>query len=282
MLPQGTCEDTKLNLLFQPGGEDDNSWSRSQELKLPSDEDTARDYHRMVNVLNAAPISAPHSLQPPAEIYKSLGNLAMGVFSRTGPRPDDMTEKACRHMRSRSNMPDDESARCFQDIRVSYATACLGREWQLRISLPLNLWFAQKYRTAVRFVVVVYNKHTKDAAELLQFMFDNFSHFISNGLLTIATAERDSWHASVCKNSAHVLACVTPWPGKPVADGVPWLWCAGDRHVIVNLDADNILTEEAIGTLGHHLRNLGPGYAPPSIEVGCCLACRCARPLAMG
>ncbi len=86
MLPQGTCEDTKLNLLFQPGGEDDNSWSRSQELKLPSDEDTARDYHRMVNVPNAAPISAPHSLQPPAEIYKSLGNLAMGVFSRTGPR----------------------------------------------------------------------------------------------------------------------------------------------------------------------------------------------------
>jgi hypothetical protein len=102
-------------------------------------------------------------------------------------------------------------------------------------------------------------------------MHDKFSHFINDGSLVIGKAVRDGFHAPVCKNTATVLALATPWPGKYVEGQTqPWLWFTGDRHAVVNLDADNLLSEASIFELGKQLQQLGPGHAPLQLKLAAC------------
>jgi hypothetical protein len=186
----------------------------------------------------------------------------------TQASPSAVVDRLCATMRARGPTLD-HSSDAFGDTCVSYTTACMGREWQLRISLPLNLWFAQRFRAAVRFAVVVYD--TDDSEELLLWMKDKLSHFINNGSLVIGQAERDGFHAPVCKNSATALALATPWLGKSVeGETQPWEWCTGDRHAVVNLDADNLLSEDSISQLGQHLQQLEPGHAPLQLKLAAC------------
>ncbi|MCP4241032.1 MAG: hypothetical protein GY772_10775 [bacterium] len=148
------------------------------------------------------------------------------------------------------------------NLGISYCSATFGRGWQLRAALPQNLLLTHKYRDHVRFVVVVCDPDREDGARTLNYLQRELPHAIATGRLVLGTAQMEFWHCSVGKNCSHVMALETPWghpggvtPGRaPAAGGVTLAArdsgrLLDDNHILVNLDADNILDYHATETL---------------------------------
>ncbi|MCP4243397.1 MAG: hypothetical protein GY772_22815, partial [bacterium] len=153
------------------------------------------------------------------------------------------------------------------NLRISYCTATFGRGWQLRAALPHNLLLTHKYRGNVRFVVVVCDPDHEDGALTLSYMQRELAHSIGTGALVLGTAQMEFWHCSVGKNCSHVMALQTPWgppggvtPGGAQAGGVTpaaaqasGMLVDEDYHILVNLDADNILDYHSTHTLAERM-----------------------------
>ena len=167
-----------------------------------------------------------------------------------GATPSHHVERLCVH-KAQNGIERVVSQAC-NDIRVSFCVPVLKREWQVLQTLPLNLWFAHAYRNVVRFVLVVFGDHA-EATELVKWIFAHWADFVLTGMLVVVRSGREHWHASVCKNSVHKAALLTPWKGEHLS--FPY----GDRHCLVNLDCDNILIESGISTLLWQLSDLPAG-----------------------
>ncbi|CAJ1444514.1 unnamed protein product, partial [Effrenium voratum] len=147
--------------------------------------------------------------------------------------------------------------------KISFCTACLNRGWQLRNALAINLAMCLEHLGhSVRFCVALFDSgagggtpaEEADFGDTVRFLKQHFSEHLRNGSLVVSAAGKQFFHSSQCKNAAHKLALVTPWEtGAEAVDG--WLpkiratqppRAPGNNraHLLVNLDADNILSAD--------------------------------------
>ena len=104
-------------------------------------------------------------------------------------------------------------------FKVAFCTTSVGRNHQVRDALPLQLMTLWPWREHVRVYFVDYNEDT----ELCQFIFDTCREVLEVGFLQYARcSQRNSWHASICKNGAHY-------------------WAAEWADMLVNMDGDRII-----------------------------------------
>lgn len=105
---------------------------------------------------------------------------------------------------------------------VALCTATKNRLWQLKNALPLNLIHCWPYRQRVKIYVVDFD--STDGT--MEWIVTNCRVAMDIGLLNVFHAsDMPHWHASVGKNTAHMVAC---------------------EDILVNLDGDNLV---------------GPGFA---------------------
>jgi hypothetical protein len=124
-------------------------------------------------------------------------------------------------------------------ITVTFCTTCKGRLKHLKTTLPLNLqiideWKSQKLGHDLLYQFVILNYNSKDGLdEWIQ------SKYAEDGRVThFHETSVEGFHMSKAKNLAH--------RGAEKCD------------VLVNLDADNILTEEYLAELGTFAAVEGP------------------------
>jgi len=93
-----------------------------------------------------------------------------------------------------------------------------NRLWQLRQALPVNLKNNWRHRQWVRFHIVDFG--STDGA--IDFIRESCQEAIEAGLLHLHTASLEGFHASVAKNTAHLVA---------------------SQDILINLDCDNLVDE---------------------------------------
>ena len=147
-----------------------------------------------------------------------------------------------------------------QGFWVSLATGCYRRGWQLRQTLGPNLLRLLPYRKWANWVISIAEDTDKEDAQLLDDILRDYGDFMrplapdEHPLLVVATARPHDgyYHASYSKNTCHMVAL------KTVPDHV-----SDDLHVLVSLDADNI-----IGTLFLHA--VAADFLPPPPQEAWC------------
>ena len=160
-------------------------------------------------------------------------------------------------------------------LRISCCVACFARGWQLRKALPANILLQRSHMQNVRFCISLYDDAGNDGKETRDFIEENFQEELANGFLVVRfTSDLKHFHSSVCKNAAHKLALLVPWgQGFVSSDGLtswdtdwtrkPKTWAdvapatadgATDRrrHILINLDADNLLSGNFVGLVANN------------------------------
>ena len=100
-------------------------------------------------------------------------------------------------------------------MKLSFCISCMNRFKQIKQTLPKNLNDNYEDKESVEFILVDFNSNDG----LYDFVLENFKSQIEEGYLKFYfTKELTSWHASIAKNTSHVLS---------------------ESDIIVTLDADN-------------------------------------------
>ena len=120
---------------------------------------------------------------------------------------------------------------------VALCMTCLGRGWQLKLSLPLNLALAWRFRAKCTFFLAVFDEQSEDSQNLLRWINENLQPALECGLLKIALGELRFWDCSIGKNTAHMFA---------IKEG-------GQDQYLVNLDGDNVMKDAWLPWLFHML-----------------------------
>ena len=165
------------------------------------------------------------------------------------------------------SIPGQEiGAKGKMEVRISFCVACFGRGWQLRTALAANLLVHHDHQQNIRFCVALYNSGA-DGEETKNFIQTHFQEELASGFLVVRyDTNLEYFHSSICKNAAHKVAIMVPWGhGFVSSDGLTslemnWYRPAKSwddvaeatylsvnptdkrRHVLINLDADNILS----------------------------------------
>jgi glycosyltransferase involved in cell wall biosynthesis len=102
-----------------------------------------------------------------------------------------------------------------KDLTLSFCITCKNRFHQIRKTLPQNLLDNKDNKDIIEFVLVDFGS----TDGLQEWIVSNFENEIQDGYLKYYyTEELERWHASVAKNTAHILA---------------------ENRIVVNLDCDN-------------------------------------------
>ena len=101
-------------------------------------------------------------------------------------------------------------------VTVGLCMATMNRLWQLRIALPLTLAHCWEHRRWVKVHVVDFGSTDGTLCWLLQ----ECRAAIDVGLLLVYRCDQRYWHASVAKNTSHIVAT---------------------EDILVNVDSDNIV-----------------------------------------
>ena len=105
------------------------------------------------------------------------------------------------------------------DFTLSFCITCKNRFWQIRQTLPKNLFDNRMHKNFVDFILVDFG--SRDG--LQEWILDEFDEELSEGYLKyFYTDDLKEWHASIAKNTAHILS---------------------DHFFVVNLDCDNYTGE---------------------------------------
>jgi hypothetical protein len=158
---------------------------------------------------------------------------------------------------------------------VTFCVCSFKREEQLKKALPLNLACLAPYRHQVRVVVVTFGP---DAA-LQEWLMSRLAWAVEGGWLQLAPGgnapgtalpahvgrwvqkagvEFEAWHASVAKNSSHLVALMTSQKDL-------------SKTLLVNLDNDNLVGVAYLGAVAEAAltcKNSWHGGACPSIGCG--------------
>ena len=111
-----------------------------------------------------------------------------------------------------------EKTQCHDSTSVGFCTATKRRLWQLCHALPLNLLHAWPHRTWVKIHLVVC-----DCPDTLNWVLAHCQPAIWADLLRVyeTNGQMPYWHASVGKNTAHMVA--------------------EEADIVVNVDGDNLI-----------------------------------------
>eukprot|EP00931_Biecheleriopsis_adriatica_P047245 TRINITY_DN27210_c0_g1_i1.p1 TRINITY_DN27210_c0_g1~~TRINITY_DN27210_c0_g1_i1.p1 ORF type:complete len:502 (-),score=99.60 TRINITY_DN27210_c0_g1_i1:55-1560(-) len=123
---------------------------------------------------------------------------------------------------------------------VGLCTATMNRLWQLRVALPLTLLHCWKHRRWTRVHVVDFG--STDGT--LDFLLNRCQAAIDCGLLRVYRCDQQYWHASIAKNTAHMVA---------------------EEDILVNVDGDNIIGP---GFIEDVLKQFQEGYTVVQYEYG--------------
>jgi len=119
-------------------------------------------------------------------------------------------------------------------VRVAMCISCLNREWQLRLTLPQNLALSWGF-LQVKWVVVIFDTAPEGgaspSARFTRWATEYLTASLASRQLVIYRAHQAHWHASICKNTAH-MAARQAW--------------GTDDFLAVNMDADNVVTHECV------------------------------------
>ena len=179
-------------------------------------------------------------------------------------------------------------------FRISFCISCFNREWQLLPALMVNLATCEALLGhSVRFVVLLVKDLAMDDEEkqyeyedCLDRIRGDHREQLRNGSLVIGLGEAFQFHCPRFKNASHRLAVLTPWhqgmetvedggivPSSPivgleggctpssssaskrVSDNKGGCTPSKRRHILINLDADNILAQ---GFAEHFAASLSP------------------------
>jgi len=111
----------------------------------------------------------------------------------------------------------DEAIETTSDVSVALCIATMNRLWQLRRALPVNLLHCWPHRSWVRIHIVDFG--STDGT--LEWLLRRCQAAIDCGLLVVYSSDQlPFWHASVGKNTAHMVA---------------------REDILVNLDSDNLV-----------------------------------------
>ena len=151
------------------------------------------------------------------------------------------------------------------EARISFCICCFNRGWQLELAMAVNLMTTGRFSPhSVRFVVALYEG--ANGAQTRDWIEANFQEELASGTLVVGWLnDLSSFHSSRCKNVSHVLSLMVPWgQGQVSQDGLtswafnfdrsPTRWedfanfapataslLDNRRHLLINLDADNVL-----------------------------------------
>jgi hypothetical protein len=235
--------------------------------------------------------SAPGELQ--LEDFQEACSRASKRVSRTGwaggfdpnaelQPADYITWLANASKRPQDSMLDPD----YPQNIVWFVSTCLGRMHQAKLAMLVNCCLAWKWRKHLRIALVTFGED-EDLLELLK----DLAFFREAGLLRVAsggslgltlahegdpsqtagpqavpTDDEDTaprgwhvqpyWHASVCKNAAHMFAL---YAGSTVGE---------TPYMLVNLDCDNLLTPEHISKCVHFMRTAREASAPSGTAAG--------------
>lgn len=120
--------------------------------------------------------------------------------------------------------------------KISFCITCMSRFQQLKAVLPYNLNQNRKYKKNIEIVLV--NFITNNIGKKIdKWIRTNFKKDIKSGYLKYYVSYNlDSWHASICKNTAHKY---------------------GKGQLLYNLDCDNYLNPNEVSfLLKQNLNNL--------------------------
>ena len=226
---------------------------------LTSDEETQED-------------AATTGPAPPQTRWERLRDLAISQIQAARDE-NGLSQEAVNLVRS---VPVEEPLpKAALSLRISCCVACFARGWQLRKALPANILLQRSHMQNVRFCISLYDDAGNDGKETRDFIEENFQGELANGFLVVRfTSDLKHFHSSVCKNAAHKLALLVPWgQGFVSSDGLtswdtdwtrkPKTWAdvapatadgATDRrrHILINLDADNLLSGNFVGLVANN------------------------------
>lgn len=120
--------------------------------------------------------------------------------------------------------------------KISFCITCMNRFHQLKTVLPYNLIKNKKYKNQIEFVLV--NFIINNSGKIIdKWVRNTFKKDIKSGYLKYYVCYNlDSWHASICKNTAHKY---------------------GKGQLLYNLDCDNYLNPNEVAfLLKQNLNNL--------------------------
>ncbi len=118
--------------------------------------------------------------------------------------------------------------------RISLCQTCFRRGFQLRCTLHANMLQLWRWRGAACLYLVLFGE--EETQELSEWIEKEFQIPLAAGLLVVASSPMKWWHSSIAKNTAHVLALAEHGVHDP------------DAHLLVNLDADNIIGRTFVET----------------------------------
>ena len=133
------------------------------------------------------------------------------------------------------------------DLHICMCSACWGRAYQAEISLPANIAMISPYIGRVRIFFTLFKDHARDWEKAvvdcvkLAWAIRNKYLFVN----VVDVAEDEWWHASRGKNASHFFALQ-----EMAKLGVP-----EDHICLVNLDADNIISDAFVLDIDKHWKS---------------------------
>ncbi len=175
------------------------------------------------------PAPPPPSPEPPREptwqwviFLKTALELVVGEGAVPQELQVDLQSTLHRALEAGGDAPLHASR-----ARISLCQTCFLRGFQLRCTLHANMLQLWRWRGAACLYLVLFGE--EETQELSEWIEEEFQVPLAAGLLVVASSPMQSWHASIAKNTAHVLALAD----HGVHDA--------DHHLLINLDADNIV-----------------------------------------
>lgn len=126
------------------------------------------------------------------------------------------------------NKKEQENYKNESLIKISFCSTCMNRYEQLKEVLPKNLNDNRKYQKDIEFVLVNFIKDD-EGIKIDNWIKNNCKNDIKSGYLKyLVNYKQNTWHASICKNTAHRY---------------------GNGIALYNLDCDNYLNPDEVSFL---------------------------------
>ena len=161
-----------------------------------------------------------------AEETNEYKKYFMRLLEKKYPALSDFQRQACNEYFNKGNS-------LFRNPTLSFCITCKNRFEQIRQTLPQNLKDNSESKEFIEFILVDFGS----TDGLQEWIVENFKTEMEEGYLKYYyTDELQSWHASIAKNTSHLLA---------------------NNDIVVNLDCDNFTGKNGGVFVVEHMKKFG-------------------------